>query len=83
MEFYNPSTVIQLFVSALPKEVREEWGLANVTPMIPFCRTVDEAEAVIDALYDNDLVRGDNGLEVYVMAEIPSNILLAEKFADL
>jgi len=48
--------------------------------MIAFCRTVEESEAVIDQLYDNDLHRGENGLEVIMMCEIPSNALLADKF---
>jgi len=62
------------------KKVRDEMGLTNVAVMIPFCRTVEEAEAVIDQLYDNDLHRGENGLEVIMMCEIPSNALLADKF---
>jgi pyruvate,water dikinase len=62
------------------KKVREDMGLTNVAIMIPFCRTVTEAEAVIDVLYDNDLQRGENGLEVIMMCEIPSNALLADKF---
>jgi len=62
------------------KKVRDDMGLTNVAVMIPFCRTVEEAEAVIDLLYDNDLHRGENGLEVIMMCEIPSNALLADKF---
>jgi pyruvate,water dikinase len=62
------------------KKVRDEMGLTNVAIMIPFCRTVTEAEMVIDLLYDNDLHRGENGLEVIMMCEIPSNALLAEQF---
>ncbi len=62
------------------KKVRDDMGLTNVAIMIPFCRTVEEAEAVIDLLYDNDLHRGENGLEVIMMCEIPSNALLAEQF---
>ncbi|WP_455206497.1 phosphoenolpyruvate synthase [Kaarinaea lacus] len=62
------------------KKVRDDMGLTNVAIMIPFCRTVEEAEAVIDLLYDNDLQRGENGLEVIMMCEIPSNALLAEQF---
>jgi pyruvate,water dikinase len=50
--------------------------------MIPFCRTIDEAERVIAELKKNGLARGQNGLEVYVMCEIPSNVILAEEFAD-
>jgi len=49
--------------------------------MIPFCRTVDEADRVLDVLSDNGLQRGRNGLEVYVMCEIPSNVIQAEEFS--
>jgi pyruvate,water dikinase len=65
------------------KKVREEMGLRNVKVMIPFCRTVAEAQKVQQVMKQYGLSRGENGLEVYVMAEIPSNILLAEKFAEL
>ena len=61
---------------------REVIGLDNIIIMIPFCRTVEEADNVLKVLSDNGLVRGRHGLEVYVMAEIPSNILLAEEFAE-
>lgn len=64
------------------RRVREEIGLANVLIMIPFCRTLDEADRVLETLAENGLERGRNGLEVYVMAEIPSNVILAEEFAD-
>jgi pyruvate,water dikinase len=63
------------------KRVREEIGLANVIVMIPFCRTLKEADRVLQVLGDNGLKRGDAGLEVYVMAEIPSNVILAAEFA--
>jgi len=63
------------------KRVRDEMGLKNVVVMIPFCRTPEEADRVIDVLEENGLNRGDNGLEVYVMCEIPSNVVLAEEFA--
>lgn len=63
------------------KKVREEMGLSNVVVMIPFCRTVDELIKVIEVMKDYGLERKENGLEIYLMAEIPSNILLAEKFA--
>ncbi len=62
--------------------VRESMGLDNVIVMIPFCRTPDEADRVLHILAENGLERGTNGLLVYVMAEIPSNILLAEDFCD-
>ncbi len=64
------------------RRVRDNMGLTNVILMIPFCRTLGEADAVLDAMADNGLRRGENGLEVYVMAEIPSNIVLAREFAD-
>jgi pyruvate,water dikinase len=63
------------------RRVREEMGLANVLVMIPFCRTLDEADRTLEALARNGLERGKHGLEVYVMAEIPSNIILAGEFA--
>jgi pyruvate,water dikinase len=61
--------------------VREELGFRNVIVMIPFCRTPAEADAVLEVMRDNGLERGKNGLEVYVMCEIPSNVVLAEQFA--
>ena len=64
------------------KRVREEIGLTNVIIMIPFCRTPEEADKVLDVLAENGLKRGENGVEVYVMCEIPSNITLAEQFAE-
>lgn len=63
------------------KKVREEIGLVNVIVMIPFCRTLDEAGKVLNVLADNGLVRGENGLQIYMMCEIPSNYILAEEFA--
>jgi pyruvate, water dikinase len=63
------------------KRVRDEIGLTNVVVMIPFCRTPAEADLVLDVMADNGLVRGVNGLEVYVMCELPSNVILAEAFA--
>ena len=62
--------------------VREELGLTNVLIMIPFCRTIGEADRVLETLRENGLARGENGLEVYVMAEIPANIILADQFAE-
>jgi pyruvate,water dikinase len=64
------------------KRVREEIGLDNVILMIPFCRTLEEADNVLKVLAEHGLKRGKNGLQVYVMAEIPSNIILAEQFAQ-
>ncbi len=64
------------------KRVREEIGMDNVIIMVPFCRTLKEADRVLATMADNGLKRGENGLEIYVMAEIPSNIVLAEQFAE-
>ena len=64
------------------KHVRNEMGLKNVIVMVPFCRTLDEADKVLHLLADNGLVRGRGGLEIYMMCEIPSNVVLAERFAE-
>lgn len=65
------------------KYVREELGLTNLKLMIPFCRTPEEGRKVLKVFEENGLKRGVNGLEVYVMAEIPSNVILAEEFAKI
>jgi pyruvate,water dikinase len=65
------------------KRVREDMGLNNVKLMIPFCRTVEEGKKVIDLMAEYGLKRGVDGLEIYVMAEVPSNVLLAEEFARI
>ena len=67
---------------AAVRRVREQMGLRNLVVMIPFCRTLDEADRVLEALADSGLRRGEDGLEVYVMAEIPSNVVLADAFAE-
>ena len=64
------------------RRAREEMGLRNLRIMIPFCRTLEEADRVLEALAENGLGRGRDGLEVYVMCEIPSNVLLARGFAE-
>ncbi len=64
------------------RRVRETIGMDNVIVMIPFCRTIEEARRVLDVMADFGLERGKNGLKIYVMAEIPSNIVLAQKFAE-
>lgn len=64
------------------KKVREEMGLKNVIPMIPFCRTPEEGKSVLDSMKAHGLERGQNGLKVYIMCEIPSNILLADTFLE-
>jgi pyruvate,water dikinase len=63
------------------RKVRDEIGLDNVIVMVPFCRTPDEADKVLATMAENGLKRGDAGLEIYVMCEIPSNVILAEEFA--
>lgn len=65
------------------RKVREEMGLANLKVMIPFCRTVEEGQRVQVEMEKHGLKRGENGLEVYVMCEIPSNVILAEQFAQI
>lgn len=65
------------------KIVRDEMGLTNVKLMIPFCRTVEEGKKVINLMGDYGLKQGWNNLEIYVMCEIPSNVLQAEEFAEI
>jgi pyruvate,water dikinase len=65
------------------KRVRDEMGLTNVKVMVPFCRTVEEGRQVVKIMAENGLKRGVNGLEFYVMCEIPSNVVLADKFAEI
>jgi pyruvate, water dikinase len=65
------------------KKAREHMGLTNLKIMIPFCRTIEEAVRVQSVMKEHGLERGKDGLEIYVMAEIPSNILLADRFAEL
>jgi pyruvate,water dikinase len=64
------------------KRAREEIGMTNIVMMIPFCRTPEEADRVLEEMAKNGLRRGENGLEVYVMAELPSNVRLAHRFAE-
>lgn len=64
-------------------KVRNEMGLHNVKVMIPFCRTLEEGKKVIQEMKKNGLNQGENGLEVYVMCEIPSNVVLADQFAQI
>ena len=65
------------------KKARDEMGLANIKLMIPFCRTVEEGKLVIKEMKKYGLVQGKNGLEIYVMCEIPSNVVLADDFAKI
>ena len=64
------------------RRAREHIGLDNIRIMIPFCRTLVEADRVLEALAENGLKRGDRGLQVYVMCEVPSNVILAGQFAE-
>lgn len=82
--YYNPryQAGFALECQAM-KKVRDEMGLTNVKLMVPFCRTVDEGRKVIAEMEKNGLRRGENGLEVYVMCEIPSNVILADEFAEI
>lgn len=64
------------------KKVRDVMGLTNVTVMVPFCRTLEEARLVLDELACDGLTRHVNGLEVYMMVEIPSNVVLLPEFAE-
>lgn len=82
--YYDPKfePAFALECKALSK-VRDEMGLTNVKVMIPFCRTPEEGEKVIQIMEKYGLKRGENGLEIYVMCEIPSNVILAEEFAKI
>ncbi|MFA6514095.1 MAG: phosphoenolpyruvate synthase [Patescibacteria group bacterium] len=65
------------------KIVREKMKLNNLKVMVPFCRTIEEGRKVLEIMAENGLKRGQNGLEVYMMAEIPANIILADKFCHI
>jgi pyruvate, water dikinase len=82
--YYHPEFIegFKLEMQAV-KKVREEMGLTNLKVMIPFCRTPEEGQKVLDTLAAGGLKRGEDGLEVYVMAELPSNVLQADDFAKL
>ncbi len=79
-EKYGPAFALEC--QAL-KMVREVFGLKNLKVMIPFCRTVEEGKKVLNEMSKNGLVRGQDGLEVYVMCEIPSNVILGEEFCKI
>ncbi len=82
--YYSPKFLpaFELELKAL-KRVRDEMGLTNLKIMVPFCRTIEEGKKVLSIMAKNGLKRGKNGLEVYVMAEIPANIILADRFAEI
>ena len=65
------------------KIVRNQMGLTNLIPMIPFCRTPEEGRKVLAEMAKHDLKRGENGLQVYVMCELPSNVILADRFSEV
>ena len=82
--YYSPDfePAFALECAALSK-VRDEMGLKNVKVMIPFCRTVEEGKKVIGVMEKYGLKQGEHGLEIYVMCEIPSNVVLADQFAEV
>lgn len=82
--YYSPQFLpaFKLECAAI-KKVRDEMGLKNLKVMVPFCRTVEEGKEVQKIMAENGLKRGENGLEIYVMAEIPANIILAEDFCKI
>jgi pyruvate,water dikinase len=82
--YYNPryQAGFELECRAM-RQVRDDMGLDNVKLMIPFCRTVEEGRRVIAVMREHGLRQGENGLEVYVMCEIPSNVVLAREFAEI
>ena len=82
--YYDPKfeKAFGLEVKAI-KKVREVFGLKNVVTMLPFCRTLEEGKQVLRTMEKYGLKQGEDGLRVFVMAEIPSNIILAEQFADI
>ncbi|MCU0541356.1 MAG: phosphoenolpyruvate synthase [Oscillatoriaceae cyanobacterium Prado104] len=82
--YYDPNyrDAFALECKAL-KRVRDEMGLTNVIPMVPFCRTPEEGRKVIAEMAKNSLVKGENGLQVYVMCELPSNVIFADEFAQV
>lgn len=82
--YYDPqySKAYALECQAL-KRVRDEMGLTNVIPMIPFCRTPEEGRRVLAEMAKHGLERGVNGLQVYVMCELPSNVILADEFSEV
>ncbi len=65
------------------KRVRDEMGLTNMILMVPFCRTPEEGKRVLEEMAANGLLKGENGLEVYVMCELPSNVVLADEFSQV
>ena len=65
------------------QRVRRDMGLTNLIPMVPFCRTPEEGQQVLTEMARYGLVRGEQGLQVYVMCEIPNNVILADEFSQI
>jgi pyruvate,water dikinase len=82
--YYDPKyrPAFELECKGLLK-ARNDMGLTNIKLMVPFCRTPEEGKKVIQVMKECGLVQGENGLELYVMCEIPSNVILADAFADI
>jgi pyruvate,water dikinase len=82
--YYDPTyaPAFQMECAAI-RRVREEMGLRNLEIMIPMCRTLTEGRKVLDELAKGGLRRGENGLKVHVMCEVPANVILADEFLDL
>jgi pyruvate, water dikinase len=82
--YYDPKfrPAFDLECRALQK-VRNEFGLKNIILMIPMCRTIEEGKKVIDIMRQNGLVQGEEGLKIYAMCEVPSNVILAEEFLEI
>jgi pyruvate, water dikinase len=82
--YYDPKYKDAFALECLAmKRVRDEMGLTNIIPMIPFCRTPEEGERVIEEMSKNGLVQGRNLLQIYVMCELPSNVWMAEEFLNV
>ena len=82
--YYDPKFAQSFGLECLAlKKVRNQMGLKNVKVMVPFCRTVEEGKKVLAEMAKYDLIRGKDGLEVYVMCEIPSNVILADEFSKI
>ncbi|HEY9853706.1 MAG TPA: phosphoenolpyruvate synthase [Leptolyngbyaceae cyanobacterium] len=82
--YYDPKYAVAYGLECVAlKRVRDEMGLTNVIPMIPFCRTPEEGRKVLAEMEKYGLKRGENGLQVYVMCEIPNNVILADQFSEV
>lgn len=79
-ETYKPAFGLECIAL---KKARNDMGLTNIKPMIPFCRTPEEGRKVIEVMNEYGLKQGENGLEVYVMCEIPSNVIVADQFSEI